>query len=65
MRTLKNQGQTEVDDKQLDLNNNNAAAKKKQNRQEDAQKSRFPTCLSAETPQLSTTMLLTESTKTC
>jgi hypothetical protein len=42
VRTLKNQGQTEVDDKQLDLNNNNAA-EKKQNRQEDAQKSRFPT----------------------
>jgi hypothetical protein len=42
VRTLKNQGQTEVDHKQLDLNNNNAA-EKKQNRQEDAQKSRFPT----------------------
>jgi hypothetical protein len=48
------QGQAEVDDKQLDLNDNITQ------RQEDAQKVDFPircacVLLSAETPQLSTT----------
>lgn len=46
------QGQAEVDDKQLDLNDNITQ------RQEDAQKVDFPirrALLSAETPQLSTT----------
>jgi hypothetical protein len=48
----KNEGHAEVGDKQSDLNHNNEAKKI----DKKTQKSRFPTCLSAETPQLSTTV---------